>query len=519
MAKSKLSIYLIKRQYSDGDNVVDEEKCDEVFSLDSSKRVYVRKSTLHTPSWVQVFFQGKVSEEPFKSSSSSALMLIDVQVSETEERLFALSFGFGFTLLNKDSIEERFGLRVALNSGGSTSLRKLKRTTVAGNARKTSEQMPRRSAISDFEMDIERDLLEGVTVTGEKGDLLEGSITGSDLLSISANVDVSNVSDFLKQVYQRYLSDSYKESFSWVDQIVPVKAPAVIEALEAKAISLLNDKDSQLWFAVPEVINWETVRGFQIGRQPELAQDILIDDVLGALEPKSLEEFDQLKKVGIFVIGEETGEPMYRCRASDCLYGEFALEGDQFCANGGRWYRIDKDFQNTIESRYSKAIVSSMSFPECYGERESEYNRKLADLDPGRFALMDAKSIRAGSGHSSVELCDVLARDGVFIHVKKYSGSSALSHLFNQGLVSAQLVVADRTFRKNALERLHKEAPDFKPDNSDLEVKEVVFAIISKERDKLPTIPFFSKVTFDYVSTQLRLMGVQVSVKAVRNVK
>ena len=160
-----------------------------------------------------------------------------------------------------------------------------------------------------------------------------------------------------------------------------------------------------------------------------------------------------------------------------------------------------------------------MSFPECYGERESEYNRKLADLDPGRFALMDAKSIRAGSGHSSVELCDVLARDGVFIHVKKYSGSSALSHLFNQGLVSAQLVVADRTFRKNALERLHKEAPDFKPDNSDLEVKEVVFAIISKERDKLPTIPFFSKVTFDYVSTQLRLMGVQVSVKAVRNVK
>lgn len=52
---------------------------------------------------------------------------------------------------------------------------------------------------------------------------------------------------------------------------------------------------------------------------------------------------------------------------------------------------------------------------------------------------MDRQLISYGGGASRIEFCDVLSDSGQRIHVKQYSGSSVMSHLFNQGLVSASI--------------------------------------------------------------------------------
>lgn len=98
-------------------------------------------------------------------------------------------------------------------------------TEVAGNARKSNEQMPKQSTISDFSLDIERDLLNGITaVSDKKNSTFSGmTITGTDSLNVSTNRDVSSIREFLLDIYKVYSQDTYKQNFSWIDHIAPVK--------------------------------------------------------------------------------------------------------------------------------------------------------------------------------------------------------------------------------------------------------------------------------------------------------
>ena len=132
--------------------------------------------------------------------------------------------------------------------------------------------------------------------------------------------------------------------------------------------------------------------------------------------------------------------------------------------------------------------------------------------------LLDKKTIYYGGRGSQVELCDILCKDGTFIHVKHYQGSSTLSHLFNQGLVSARLVKADPGFRKCAQVVLDKIEPNcFKLERGS--VKQVVFAIISKYDAIRPEIPFFSKVALDAVCSQLAAMDIDVALARIKEVR
>ncbi len=56
---------------------------------------------------------------------------------------------------------------------------------------------------------------------------------------------------------------------------------------------------------------------------------------------------------------------------------------------------------------------------------------------------MDKKNIPYGGGYSRIEFCDLFSKSKQMIHVKRYGGSSVLSHLFNQGLVSGECTPQD----------------------------------------------------------------------------
>lgn len=515
MSKVKLSIYLIKAERSaSNDFAINMDKVSDEVAISGVGTAYIKESHPHVPRWAERFFGDRLSGETLVSSSASALLLTRLK-SEGDTRLFAVSFGYGYTMLDPDAVEERFGLRVALNACESASLRKVRRTSVSGNALKTNEQLPRRSPITEFGMDIERDLLEGVTVEGNEELLASGSITGADSLSLSAEVDVGSIGEFLAKVYRLYKKDSYKESFGWVDRISPVKAPGLASSLERCAVELINSGDPSIWLAVPEVINWESVEGFRVGRFKELKDDILIEDFLGSLGEKGLVDFEQLRKTYIDAISESDGSVIYRWPASKCLYGELKYGDSVYCANGGGWFRVEETYRDAIEEGYRKSAVSGMDFPDYSESGESEYNLKLARADMAHRALLDAKNIVYGGGRSKIELCDVLCDDGTYVHVKSYSGSSTLSHLFNQGLVSATLVKSDETFVAKANEKVRSVSPGFGLQVAPDSLREVVYGIITKDDDDLPQIPFFSKVTFDYVKRQYSLMGVGVSIKAI----
>lgn len=138
---------------------------------------------------------------------------------------------------------------------------------------------------------------------------------------------------------------------------------------------------------------------------------------------------------------------------------------------------------------------------------ENSYNERVARING--LTLMDAKNIPYGGGHSKIEFCDLFDYNSSRLyHVKKYGGSSVLSHLFNQGLVSAQLMLSDENFRKS-VNNILPASEQFSPVEQKPEAQkyEVIFSVISESSNKL-NIPFFSKVALKNVKRSLELYGI-----------
>lgn len=212
MAKVKTSIYLLKPGIKHPEECVGPKKDVSRYETGDGGIVFYRRSVERTPQWLTSFFPGLAELDKLKTTSASAVYVLPVD-TEDGIRRFALPFGYGRTLLDDSCYVERFGLKALLNIIEDGSIRKITRTTIAGNALKTAEQLPKRSPIGDFGIDIERDLLNGVTAALPEDSPLSGNASGSDALSVGVPSDLKLLPDLLKTIYGCYTSDGYKAKF------------------------------------------------------------------------------------------------------------------------------------------------------------------------------------------------------------------------------------------------------------------------------------------------------------------
>jgi uncharacterized protein (TIGR04141 family) len=152
------------------------------------------------------------------------------------------------------------------------------------------------------------------------------------------------------------------------------------------------------------------------------------------------------------------------------------------------------------------------------GTDEDSYNLKAAAAIDA--LCLDKKFVYDG-GPDKMEVCDILTRDGGFIHVKHRGSSSTLSHLFTQGLNSAERLLQDPDFRRKAREVVAAEdeafADVFTEDRPSPESHQITFVVITRsDRDTPLTLPFFSVVSLRAAASRLRGYGFPVSVAAVR---
>jgi uncharacterized protein (TIGR04141 family) len=152
----------------------------------------------------------------------------------------------------------------------------------------------------------------------------------------------------------------------------------------------------------------------------------------------------------------------------------------------------------------------------------ARYNERAATSSP-TLLLLDRKTVRITGRTTAIEICDLLSTSHQLVHVKRHLGSSDLSHLFAQGLVSAELLQMSTEFRRVAHEKIRTETnarpgfdfldvPTFAP--SDFEI---VYAVIAgwRGRNCSEALPFFSKVNLREVVTDLRSRGFKVGLNQV----
>lgn len=289
------------------------------------------------------------------NASSKAILLIEVEVKDNVKRTFAIPFGYGWTMLEAGSWEERFGLKTVLNIIDSDNLIKINKKNLASVPKDTTEQLSRAGIAADFGIDVEQDLIQSITA-GTKQKKFGKTVTGKDSLSLSSKIDISNIKEFLKTCYERYISDDYKDNFGWIDQIAEVKDPNLKQQLNQKLLeNIKQQKLDKTWMAVSEIVKWEDVAGFSYSEDDNgnKKDDIHLLEFIETLDEdeKQNPTLDTLKNRQIFCFSSSSDELMHRWKVYNCIYCEIVNEEDQktYLLSNGKWYEIEQDFVKQVK--------------------------------------------------------------------------------------------------------------------------------------------------------------------------
>ena len=171
-----------------------------------------------------------------------------------------------------------------------------------------------------------------------------------------------------------------------------------------------------------------------------------------------------------------------------------------------------------------------MASTECKNEREF-----IAELDNNAdlLNLDQVKISPTGAAGANLEPCDFLSRTKQFIHLKDGQSSEPISHLWNQGVVSAESFARDEEFRiklRKEAKKRQKRAPlkaGFEvllPDGRSKPVTSEYTVVFGIMRAPYATsgqlgLPFFSKVSFRTVANRIRAMSYPVEVHLIKKVK
>ncbi|MBF0410969.1 MAG: TIGR04141 family sporadically distributed protein [Candidatus Riflebacteria bacterium] len=511
-----LSVFLAKEDVSETsllDPNKDLEKLEISLSGKKLGTFYYLKSTDKKPNWLK-FFEDKIDPEkmPIFNAHSSAVFLVPVK-----KRLFALTFGHGRSLLQPLYYETRFGLKVALNCIDPKEIRSIDRQVFEGLPRHVREQGSQKSEITDFGLNVERDLLRAVDGI-PKDSSLGTKLAGIDALFSNVRIDLKGVPNLLQMYLEKSEETTYKKDFPWVDNITEERDKAKIVDLQKILVEEIKGKNfDKKWLAPPEIIDWKDFGGFRYGK--DTRRDLLAEldfesyaDYLVDLDDLTVEK---LKHASVSLISGSSDVELVKWSLFKCIYAEIEDNGATYILNNGSWYKIDNDFVSEVDSIVQKIPSSSCLKIDCEKNWvEKDYNKHLAKHISGAF-VMDRKNIQFGGGNSKIEFCDVFTPQNHLIHVKPYSGSSTLSHLFSQGAVSGELFIRDSKFRKQVRNKLspilRSKIPEIKPQGSKYEV---AFFIIQKKSKSL-SLPFFSKVTLKNVKERLEAFDYKVTLTKV----
>jgi uncharacterized protein (TIGR04141 family) len=516
--QNKLTWSLLKEGVQPTDALRDVDALSDHIVPPYSTRVpslFIAASPPHDPWWVG-YLRRHVRGDLrglFAATSSGVLFV------KASDKAFAVTFGQGRHLLESDLIEPDFGLKVVLNTVAPNQLKSVDAKTIDETTLHTRREVSRDSPFSAFGLDVSRDLLRAVTGTPED-ETLGPRLTGADALGLWTRLSVPELPQLAERLLTEYGSDRYKDEFDFVDFLRAEKSVARIADLNERLVDSLRTEQLQdMHLAVPEQLDWLDVRGFTFTSDStgRVDSDPRITSYLATRNLAEL-SLETLKADRMLVLRASDGQAQGSWQIFQCVVYETELDNQLYVLSAGAWFRVKLSFKELVYDDIRNLPVF-VGLPDADpGTDEQAYNEKAAAALGG--VCLDRRLV-LDSGPDKMEVCDVLTPDGGLVHVKQRGSSSTLSHLFAQGMNSAERILQDRGFRAAARELAAAEDAGFEDvipvDRPRPEDHEVTFAVITRSRRDSPlTLPFFSLVSLRAAATRLRGFGFPVSVAAVR---
>lgn len=518
----KRSVYMLKRgtTLKEAYGVSDEQK-EYTLSIPGTDEaiLVIANSKPRRPVWVEMMFDQDDAEmitalDKIRTTSSAALLLL-----RSGDISFAIPLGYGHGLLDDSIINEGFGFKVVLNCIKQGSIKSVDKASLE-HRHQHREQTPQAGDFDEFAIDFDRDLVQAIA--GIPQDQKFGkTVAGLDSVQIKLPVESKNLWAPLNELVAIGESDEYLTRYPGIDKVRFVRNEALVDELNVELVKKLIAKDiAEVWLAPPEISDYGRPSNFRFEGISDrlLRSDIYIKDFLG-LVPK-LNELT-VKKLYSWRVTEldESEEIAGSWPVFKCLHAELKINDDIYVLNAGKWYRVKLDFVEEVEA-YVNPYLSNASttialIPFNHADEKS-YNAALCQGNSNLY-LLDRDLVRPRGAKSSLEVCDVFSKDKIFIHIKRYSSSATLSHLFNQGLNSAELFKDNPAFREQVKAKLPISHQCFDPIELRNEDKwTVCFAIIAKDISPL-NLPFFSKISLRRAILNLKRMNFEVIVSAIHD--
>jgi uncharacterized protein (TIGR04141 family) len=503
-------------------------------------QLYLSTSEPRVPPWVPFLNEGFGDLGIVATQRPSAVLVIKTHYYK--DHYFALTFGQGRHLLRQDAYDRNYGLRVALNviyqegtqDTDQGRLRSISATTVAANTIRTRRQSDRKATFEAFGVDIQRDLLGAITGTPIDSAFWGTRISGSDGLSVVPSIEFDSLGQFLRAVAKKHRDTSYQQDFNWIDNLRVVQDPDLLDQLYAELINVLLAGTGDVEVAVPGMIDWDDVEEFRYSFDSEhgfadpadcpISEALERNDLIDAVDISHLRRWQLEAR-------DDADEVVGKWPLMQCLSGELTIDGEnKYVLADGEYFEISRDYGDDLDGFIDGIAESNYPLLQTQGNiSEGEYNERAAASSPS-FLLLDKKTVRVLGKTTPIEICDILSDDGAFIHVKRKLGSSALSHLFAQGSVSADLFLMSAAYRDSCLtrireaerERAEEEGDDgfagrfatFEQRGINTDDYTIVYAIVANwnGQDAVSALPFFSKVNLRRHVEDLRRMGYAVQI-------
>ena len=470
---------------------------------------------------------------PYQAAHAGGVLLFVV-----DGAVYEISYGSGRHLIPDEVRDQRFGLRFLIRCLDPGRVQAIVRRHPEARGRTESTLVPASAPVWTLGIMESGDIVRrvggltddlDVTYATKAGTSIK--VTGGAGLQMRLAVAPGALAADVREVERVCRERKPHESFAFIDYIQPIASKAKKGELDERFDGLLGTSDGGGQVVpvvpVPALDDLPAARSFtlEIGAGKPIPRDELeLRYFLQRTFPMRPGTRVAALRRGRVVMNADDGgsDVLVSIRADRWLEAHVSdADGRRFFYMDGHWYEIGDQYVQASRDEIARLFPAqpSLDLPPWYlatGRDEGDYNANVPCVRPGYVCLDKNKRVRdpLGPSRSSLEICDLLGPDNELIHVKRAKGSAPLSHLFSQGLVSAQTLrygphEARAQFAAE-VRRLGKGKVldlDFRP-------KKVVFAILMEKGGKLTedSLYPFSQVTLAHVARVLGTYGIDVEV-------
>ena len=386
--------------------------------------------------------------------------------ADGEPQFTAWCFGQGSRWLRRQAVSPRFGLLVALNAladsaspgmpgdvgivGASVAARdgNLRRASLTAAVPAPADAIPRIDTLADV-------LTAARISTGH--DVL-GRVSACRSLQFPDVVgSVERFRELSAVIAKLATQDGYRQSHGWIDHTVPEADEQIIEVILDQIWRGFDDEgqvikvDIAWWEDLRETGSDHPVTHWRVAserkeRHPSRRVTLTWPAVKAALgyrmDPATPGHKVLATDIRFFADDEEL---LGRCSVAELLSAELSLDETTYVLIDGQVCRVDASFLAALDQELAEYVVASRLVPYRPGELEAAYNSRAAEATG--MLLLDTKDIRP-PGATQIEPCDLLGLDGALCHVKRHTTASGISHLANQAVSSATVLLREHESRK-----------------------------------------------------------------------